>query len=465
MSDEIPQECLETSRKKATRAGGPSKTKRHRCTYPDCVKEFSTGGHLTRHVKTFHSHERPFACGIGDCAARFSRHDNCRQHRKIHFRTADSGEVYAASSPRRSLKKEDLDHHQIVAIDESPKRISLRARTNRPKYVQDSCSEVDEEDDGISSDALSEDTVVDSAQSSTSPSGSASPRTPRFEESGKVESPTITVREVASPTLAPASGSPAPSDGSHKTALYTTAADEKDNVNALSVQSFLESEATLNVNSEASAPVDQQALYSDLLANAGTLTTIAEQAQAFTILSPQVNHHLHHLPQHQPVFQWTNMSNLVPEASYDPALISPQSLQFQLVQLPNMAQALPLGYGYPPIGYPTSAGHLDAIFPPYGSMPNQYLPVFTPSISIPVSSHLQTVQTPSPISQYSPVEMPVPFPQQHQHQYQHEHQFHPQPHSTAFKTWPFRTVEPVAYLGVGAGSDGVDSLTVFEEWR
>ncbi|QLG70417.1 hypothetical protein HG535_0A03560 [Zygotorulaspora mrakii] len=50
-----------------------------------CSKAFTTSGHLARHNR-IHTGEKNHICPFEGCNQRFSRHDNCIQHYKTHFK-------------------------------------------------------------------------------------------------------------------------------------------------------------------------------------------------------------------------------------------------------------------------------------------------------------------------------------------------------------------------------------------
>ncbi|EPQ60195.1 hypothetical protein GLOTRDRAFT_134921 [Gloeophyllum trabeum ATCC 11539] len=54
------------------------------CKVQDCGKRFNRGEHLKRHVRSIHTHDKPFQCTYPSCEKFFSRHDNLLQHQKIH---------------------------------------------------------------------------------------------------------------------------------------------------------------------------------------------------------------------------------------------------------------------------------------------------------------------------------------------------------------------------------------------
>ncbi|CCD22720.1 transcriptional regulator NRG1 NDAI_0A05650 [Naumovozyma dairenensis CBS 421] len=50
-----------------------------------CSKGFTTSGHLARHNR-IHTGEKSHACHFAGCTQKFSRHDNCLQHYRTHFK-------------------------------------------------------------------------------------------------------------------------------------------------------------------------------------------------------------------------------------------------------------------------------------------------------------------------------------------------------------------------------------------
>ncbi|KAF9447537.1 hypothetical protein P691DRAFT_706598 [Macrolepiota fuliginosa MF-IS2] len=54
------------------------------CNVEGCGKCFHRGEHLKRHIRSIHTHEKPFECTHPSCGKFFNRHDNLLQHLKVH---------------------------------------------------------------------------------------------------------------------------------------------------------------------------------------------------------------------------------------------------------------------------------------------------------------------------------------------------------------------------------------------
>lgn len=53
-----------------------------------CSRGFTTSGHLARHNR-IHTGEKKHVCQYPGCLQRFSRHDNCVQHYRTHFKNSN----------------------------------------------------------------------------------------------------------------------------------------------------------------------------------------------------------------------------------------------------------------------------------------------------------------------------------------------------------------------------------------
>ncbi|KAI7870246.1 hypothetical protein BDF14DRAFT_1682312, partial [Spinellus fusiger] len=59
-------------------------TRMFTCKVDGCGKVFKRSEHLKRHIRSIHTHEKPFECPYESCNKRFSRSDNLNQHIRIH---------------------------------------------------------------------------------------------------------------------------------------------------------------------------------------------------------------------------------------------------------------------------------------------------------------------------------------------------------------------------------------------
>ncbi|KAF9058015.1 hypothetical protein BJ165DRAFT_1521341 [Panaeolus papilionaceus] len=62
----------------------PKDVRLYVCKVEGCGKCFHRGEHLKRHIRSIHTHEKPFKCTYPLCEKFFNRHDNLLQHLKVH---------------------------------------------------------------------------------------------------------------------------------------------------------------------------------------------------------------------------------------------------------------------------------------------------------------------------------------------------------------------------------------------
>ncbi|KIK71455.1 hypothetical protein GYMLUDRAFT_147555, partial [Collybiopsis luxurians FD-317 M1] len=67
-----------------TPSSTPKEKRSYVCSVEGCGKCFYRGEHLKRHIRSIHTHEKPFKCTYPECDKHFNRHDNLLQHLKVH---------------------------------------------------------------------------------------------------------------------------------------------------------------------------------------------------------------------------------------------------------------------------------------------------------------------------------------------------------------------------------------------
>lgn len=93
-------------------AGGPSsKTRMFRCDVLGCGKCFLRGEHLKRHIRSIHTHEKPYKCVVPSCGKHFSRRDNLVQHLKIH-KDLDVAALASALPPSPPFSFQDFSDYE-----------------------------------------------------------------------------------------------------------------------------------------------------------------------------------------------------------------------------------------------------------------------------------------------------------------------------------------------------------------
>ncbi|KAJ7146522.1 hypothetical protein C8R44DRAFT_16195 [Mycena epipterygia] len=71
----------------------------HVCKVEGCGKCFHRGEHLKRHIRSIHTHEKPFPCTFPSCHKFFNRHDNLLQHVKVHRNGDDDIDAEGSPAP------------------------------------------------------------------------------------------------------------------------------------------------------------------------------------------------------------------------------------------------------------------------------------------------------------------------------------------------------------------------------
>ncbi|KAJ3902992.1 hypothetical protein F5879DRAFT_766776, partial [Lentinula edodes] len=67
-----------------TDSANPKGKRSYVCSVEGCGKCFHRGEHLKRHIRSIHTHDKPFKCTYPECDKNFNRHDNLLQHLKVH---------------------------------------------------------------------------------------------------------------------------------------------------------------------------------------------------------------------------------------------------------------------------------------------------------------------------------------------------------------------------------------------
>ncbi|KAJ7821391.1 hypothetical protein B0H14DRAFT_2831480 [Mycena olivaceomarginata] len=65
--------------------GGGGAERSFVCAVEGCGKCFVRGEHLKRHVRSIHTHDKPYRCPHDGCGKAFSRRDNLAQHTRVHL--------------------------------------------------------------------------------------------------------------------------------------------------------------------------------------------------------------------------------------------------------------------------------------------------------------------------------------------------------------------------------------------
>ncbi|KAK0209212.1 hypothetical protein DFS33DRAFT_1372300 [Desarmillaria ectypa] len=84
------------------------------CSVDGCGKCFHRGEHLKRHIRSIHTHEKPFKCTYPACEKFFNRHDNLLQHLKVH--THNKRQLPSDGSADSLLADQAQNHTEFAAL-------------------------------------------------------------------------------------------------------------------------------------------------------------------------------------------------------------------------------------------------------------------------------------------------------------------------------------------------------------
>ncbi|KAK0234145.1 hypothetical protein IW262DRAFT_1334674 [Armillaria fumosa] len=84
------------------------------CSVEGCGKCFHRGEHLKRHIRSIHTHEKPFKCTYPACEKFFNRHDNLLQHLKVH--THNKRQLPSDGSADSLLADAGQNHSEFAAL-------------------------------------------------------------------------------------------------------------------------------------------------------------------------------------------------------------------------------------------------------------------------------------------------------------------------------------------------------------
>ncbi|KIM36627.1 hypothetical protein M413DRAFT_20449 [Hebeloma cylindrosporum] len=119
-------------------------TRLYVCTVDGCGKCFHRGEHLKRHIRSIHTHEKPFKCTFSLCQKYFNRHDNLLQHLKVHkdptpkpSSSAEPPTSKADDSPPRIFTASGTSHRRNDSYSsvEDPESPIMMTSSNAPRTI------------------------------------------------------------------------------------------------------------------------------------------------------------------------------------------------------------------------------------------------------------------------------------------------------------------------------------------
>ncbi|GAW04061.1 Zinc finger protein MSN4 [Lentinula edodes] len=147
-----------------TDSANPKGKRSYVCSVEGCGKCFHRGEHLKRHIRSIHTHDKPFKCTYPECDKNFNRHDNLLQHLKVHKQaqataamTASGGPVTLISNGKGKAKLKSKGSAEFASV--GSKSRSKNSKGKKKKRRRSSSSSPDEEDEERKSETESAETV------------------------------------------------------------------------------------------------------------------------------------------------------------------------------------------------------------------------------------------------------------------------------------------------------------------